>query len=465
MKKYKAILLVMLLALQANNIISLAATDKSQWKIEASHANDSAKNIIDGDVTTYWHSPITDPKTLPPFEITITFPEEETFSGIEYVPRTTGGSDSGIVMGYNIYLAESDTGEFSLVESGSLPQNKDTKTIHFDSNIKAKKLKFEVTEGLNGYGVIAELDILSPAITNQTKTISEYSQYKAKTVLKVLDKKGFVAKSDSEWNETLAAQNVFDGKSGYVNSIWHYKPYDPMPIVLNIDFNSVVKLAAFKFYPRPKDLSGHWLEYNMYGSLDGESFEPIIKNGTFEADFNDKMVRFPGDKSYKVRYVKFEILKGYNGHVSCGELDFYQFQTDVDEYLQSNVEEYELKIASNTLKITKGNEVKNKEMDVSPFIAESSTLIPLRGLLEEMGAEFTWDGTKDLITVKKGDKTMAFQVENNLVYIGDIRYTLTVAPRISNGRTFIPLRFISEHLGYNVAWDGKTQTITITKPL
>ena len=57
---------------------------------------------------------------------------------------------------------------------------------------------------------------------------------------------------------------------------------------------------------------------------------------------------------------------------------------------------------------------------------------------------------------------------NNLVYVtggryGKVRYTLNQEPRIVNSRTFIPLRFVSEHLGYTVAWDGATQTITIEK--
>ncbi len=36
-----------------------------------------------------------------------------------------------------------------------------------------------------------------------------------------------------------------------------------------------------------------------------------------------------------------------------------------------------------------------------------------------------------------------------------------VVPEIINGRTYLPLRFISENLGASVDWDAKTQTITI----
>ncbi|MDO5479181.1 MAG: copper amine oxidase N-terminal domain-containing protein [Clostridia bacterium] len=43
-------------------------------------------------------------------------------------------------------------------------------------------------------------------------------------------------------------------------------------------------------------------------------------------------------------------------------------------------------------------------------------------------------------------------------------YTLLTYPVIKDSRTFIPLRFVSEQLGYNVEWIGETQTIKITAP-
>ena len=83
--------------------------------------------------------------------------------------------------------------------------------------------------------------------------------------------------------------------------------------------------------------------------------------------------------------------------------------------------------------------------------------------LEQMGATVDWDGSIDQITInKKGNEEMIMQVEHEPVLIGGRRYSMLIAPRIVNSRTFIPLRFVSEHLGYDVAWDGATQTVTAT---
>ncbi len=39
-----------------------------------------------------------------------------------------------------------------------------------------------------------------------------------------------------------------------------------------------------------------------------------------------------------------------------------------------------------------------------------------------------------------------------------------VVPRVISGRTMLPLRFVAENLGADVQWEGSTQTITITYP-
>jgi len=37
-----------------------------------------------------------------------------------------------------------------------------------------------------------------------------------------------------------------------------------------------------------------------------------------------------------------------------------------------------------------------------------------------------------------------------------------VVPEVINGRTMLPLRFVTESLGATLGWDAATQTITIT---
>jgi len=54
------------------------------------------------------------------------------------------------------------------------------------------------------------------------------------------------------------------------------------------------------------------------------------------------------------------------------------------------------------------------------------------------------------------------RVNGNLVWIDDSNHK--VAPQIINGRTMIPLRFVIERLGAKVDWDGTLKKIVITYP-
>ena len=85
-----------------------------------------------------------------------------------------------------------------------------------------------------------------------------------------------------------------------------------------------------------------------------------------------------------------------------------------------------------------------------------------------MGAEISWNGDNQTIGVKGKDIDITLQIGYKLVYVndpsyGNVRYTLRTVPVIKDSRTFIPVRFVSEQLGYNVEWNGETREITITR--
>lgn len=102
------------------------------------------------------------------------------------------------------------------------------------------------------------------------------------------------------------------------------------------------------------------------------------------------------------------------------------------------------------------------EFDVLPIVENDRTLIPLRGLFEKMGAEVNWDGSTCTASVLKNNANHSFKINfYNADVNGDIKY-MDVPARLVNDRTMIPLRFLSEELGYTVEWDQDTKTIIIS---
>ena len=101
-----------------------------------------------------------------------------------------------------------------------------------------------------------------------------------------------------------------------------------------------------------------------------------------------------------------------------------------------------------------------------PYITEERTMVPFRAIFEAVGASVMWDGdTRTVIAVKaEGNSitTIALQIDSNLAFVNDKSVTLDVPAQIKDDFTFVPLRFVMESLGADVAWDGDAYKVTIT---
>lgn len=74
------------------------------------------------------------------------------------------------------------------------------------------------------------------------------------------------------------------------------------------------------------------------------------------------------------------------------------------------------------------------------------------------------NGIGDLEKVKKSQrKTQRLVIGSTTAYVGDSAYRITTAPFIHMGRTYVPVRFVSEKLGANVGWNQRTKEVTIQK--
>lgn len=100
--------------------------------------------------------------------------------------------------------------------------------------------------------------------------------------------------------------------------------------------------------------------------------------------------------------------------------------------------------------------------DTQPIIESDRTLVPLRFIFETMGADVDWDGSIQTAIVTKNNTSVKFSIDNVSATVDGTVKIMDVPARLINDKTMIPLRFLSEELGYNVQWDGETRTVTIT---
>ncbi len=120
----------------------------------------------------------------------------------------------------------------------------------------------------------------------------------------------------------------------------------------------------------------------------------------------------------------------------------------------------ELRIGSKKATIS-GKEV---PMDAAPYLKKGSTLVPLRFIGEAFGAKIDWQPKvgKGTINITLCTNNIMIEIGNSTALVNGAKVTLTVPPEITTGRTFVPLRFISEAFGAEVQWIAETQTIKIS---
>lgn len=122
-----------------------------------------------------------------------------------------------------------------------------------------------------------------------------------------------------------------------------------------------------------------------------------------------------------------------------------------------------LYINSQDCAVSDGQTWASQKLDTGPVIEEKRTLIPLRGVLDQMGAVLDWDPAAKQVTVKLGSKEVVLAINSKTALVNGKAVTLDVLARAINGRTLIPVRFVSEQLGLNVVWDSKTGTVSVSK--
>lgn len=99
--------------------------------------------------------------------------------------------------------------------------------------------------------------------------------------------------------------------------------------------------------------------------------------------------------------------------------------------------------------------------DVPPFLDNGRMLVPVRAIFEALDATIEWDGNTQTVTASKGDKIITLQIGNDKATIGNTEVILDVPAKLKDGRTFVPVRFVSEALGAKVVWDSATNTAFI----
>jgi hypothetical protein len=105
-------------------------------------------------------------------------------------------------------------------------------------------------------------------------------------------------------------------------------------------------------------------------------------------------------------------------------------------------------------------------MDAAPYIANSRTMVPIRYVANACGIsenDITWNESTKTATINGLNTVVTIKMGSNTIQTSNGTITMDTVAVNNNGRIYVPLRFIANALGANVAWDASTKTITLTK--
>ena len=162
------------------------------------------------------------------------------------------------------------------------------------------------------------------------------------------------------------------------------------------------------------------------------------------------------DYVYKLRLPKIDEAK------TSSPISRYIWATDDYVYIDQDIE-YILRIPMSQLKDQIYVRLNDTILafDEPPVIENDRTLVPMRFLFEQMGADVEWDQATRTATASMNGATVSFSIDDTTAQVNGTAATMDVPARLINDKTMVPLRFLSENMGYTVTWDEAARTAVI----
>ncbi|WP_145317529.1 stalk domain-containing protein [Paenibacillus xylanexedens] len=91
--------------------------------------------------------------------------------------------------------------------------------------------------------------------------------------------------------------------------------------------------------------------------------------------------------------------------------------------------------------------------NIVPLVKNNRTLLPLRFISESLGAQVAWDSTTSTASIKSSGKSIKVTLGSGKMFINGKSFALDAPAQYKEGRLFIPVRAVSEAFGKKVFFD------------
>ena len=102
------------------------------------------------------------------------------------------------------------------------------------------------------------------------------------------------------------------------------------------------------------------------------------------------------------------------------------------------------------------------ESDVPPKLLNSRVLVPVRIISETLGYTVLWDARLSKVTILGEQVHINFILNQPFIWKNGVKSQLDVTPFAESGRSYLPIRAVAENLGADIEWDGESRSVIIT---
>lgn len=99
--------------------------------------------------------------------------------------------------------------------------------------------------------------------------------------------------------------------------------------------------------------------------------------------------------------------------------------------------------------------------DVAPYIKNSRTYVPIRFIAEELGFDVKWDAKTKKVSMTDGKSTVELTIGSKTMLVNGKKFKLDAPAEIKDQRTFVPLRAIAEAFGKKVEYSNDYRAVCI----
>lgn len=99
--------------------------------------------------------------------------------------------------------------------------------------------------------------------------------------------------------------------------------------------------------------------------------------------------------------------------------------------------------------------------EMPPIVFHDYSVVPARDVFEKLGAEVKWKNASQKVIVSKDETVLEMMINSDTAYLNGEEKKMQIPPKLINGKTMIPVRFVGDALGYHVDFDSKTDTVII----